>query len=211
MQKLMSAVLVMIAITLSGCSQEKAQVKAYLAAMDASQEVMKKTAEEMQESMDGLKNEIAGGTFDPAVIKAKLEPFEKRMADEKAKIEGISVPEKAKTHHGLIVKQYGVAIEVMTKTGPMLDVAKEMADAAAKLKGTKDKKALEAGMKEMKALQEKIVGHQKEVIELANSGKEMDEQAKEERKKLAEMFGLPVPSETPAGGAQPAATKSPAA
>lgn len=170
------------------------QLQEYFAEADASQARMKAVAAEMQTSMDGLRKEVASGEFDLAEIKSRLSVFADRMANEKQALSHLTVPEEAEAHRGILAREYEVALAVLEKMGPMLDVAKQMTGVAAKSKDTKDQKALTAGMEEMKSLQKEIMVHQKEVIELAKVGKRLSEEAKDERARLTELYpSIPPP------------------
>ena len=202
MRKILSTTLLLAAVLLAGCGQEKAQVATYINELQTSNKAMKATAEEMQKSMGGLQAEIASGKFDAEAVKAKIGSFEQKMKDEKARIEGLSVPEKAKPLHEAALKQYDTAITVLGKTVPMIDIAKKMADGAAKMKAdpTKAKEV----MAELKGAQEEMMGIQKEVMELAQAGQEHEKTAKEEQEKLAKEFGITIADES-SDAATPAA------
>lgn len=200
MRKFLSVTLLLVAVVLSGCNQEKTQVETYLKELKASNDTMKATAEDMEKSMGGLQQEIAGGNFDAEKVKSKIKEFEDKMKAEKGKVEGLSVPEKAKTLHDTTVKQYEVAILVLGKTPGMIDIAKKMSDGAAKLKA--DPKQQKAVMAELQAAQGDMMKIQTEVMELAKQGQELDTTAKAEKKKLEEEFKIaPEASGTPAAAA----------
>ncbi len=209
MRKILATTMLLVAVLLSGCNQEKTQVEAYLAGLKASNDSMKATAQEMQKSMGGLQQQIASGDFDPEAIKKQLGEFEEKMKAEKTKVEGLSVPEKCKTLHDTTVKQYEIAINVLGKTPAMIDIAKKMADGAKKLKA--DPKQAKAVMPELQAAQGEMMTIQGEVMKLAEEGQKLEETAKSERKKLQDEFKIPA-EETPAPGASPAsAVATPAA
>jgi len=206
MRNFLSASLLLLAVMLAGCNQEKAQVETYLKELNASTEKMKATANEMEKSMAGLQGEIASGNFDAEKIKGKIKEFEDKMKAEKTRVEGLSVPEKCKTLHDTTVKQYDVAIKVLGKTPAMIDIAKKMSDGAAKLKA--DPKQQKAVMAELQAAQGEMGKIQQEVMALAKEGQELDKTAKEEKKKLEEEFKIaPMATSTP--GAAPAASSTP--
>lgn len=202
MRKILSTTLLLAAIMLAGCGQEKAQVTTYLNEIETSTQTMKATAEEMQESMSGLQAEMASGKFDAEAVKGKIGEFEQKMKDEKARIEGLAVPEKAKALHEATLKQYDSAITVLGKTMPMIDIAKKMADGAEKMKA--DPKKAQEVMTELKGAQDEMMALQSEIMELAKAGQEHEKTANEEKKKLASEFGITVPGETSAS-ATPAA------
>ncbi len=205
MRKFLSTAVLLMAVVISGCSQEKAQVETYLNARQASNDAMKATAKEMESSMSGLQKEIQAGNFDAEAIKAKIGEFEDKMKEEKGKVEGLSVPEKAKLLQDTTVKQYETAITVLSKTPGMIDIAKKMSDSAQKMK--KDPKAAKAVMAEMQESQGEMMKIQQEVMELAKQGQELDKTAKTEEQKLRDEFQLAKPGETPA----PVASGAPAA
>jgi hypothetical protein len=202
MRKIFSASLLLLAVLLTGCSQEKAQVETYLKELKTSNDTMKATAEEMEKSMSGLQGEIASGNFDAEKIKTQIGDFENKMKAEKTRVEGLSVPEKAKTLHDATVKQYEVAIAVLGKTPGMIDIAKKMSDGAKKMQA--DPKQQQAVMTELQAAQGDMMKIQTEVMELAKQGQELDKTTKAEKKKLQDEFKIPA-DETPAPGASPAA------
>lgn len=193
MRKVLTAATLMLAVFLAGCNQEKAQVTEYLQALDASNTKMKTLAKEMESSMSGLQQEIAGGNFDAEAIKGKITGFQDKMRAEKEHIEGLQVPEKAKALHDVAVKQYQTAVDVLGETLPMIDIAKQMSEAAKKIKA--DPKKAKEVMAEMKEAQAKMMEIQGRVAELAKQGKEYEETAKAEQKKLQEEFGIQFKSE----------------
>lgn len=207
MRKILSVTLLLLTVMLTGCNQEKAQVETYLKELQASQDAMKATANEMEKSMAGLQGEIASGNFDAEKIKGKIKEFEDKMKAEKTKVEGLSVPEKCKTLHDTTVKQYEVAINVLGKTPAMIDIAKKMSDGAAKIKA--DPKQQKAVMAELQAAQGEMAKVQQEVMALAQEGQKLDTTAKAEKKKLEDEFKIvPAATSTP-GAAAPAASSTP--
>lgn len=207
MRKILTTTMLLVAIMLTGCSQEKAQVETYLAGLKASNDTMKATAQEMQNSMSGLQQQMATGDFDAEAIKKKIGEFESKMMAEKTKVEGLTVPEKCKTLHDTTVKQYEVALNVLGKTPAMIDIAKKMADGAKKLKA--DPKAAKTVMPELQAAQTEMMAIQGEVMKFAEEGQKLEETAKSERQKLQDEFKIPA-EETPAPGASPANAAAPA-
>lgn len=194
MRKVLTAATLLVVMLLAGCSQEKAQVTTYLKALEASNTKMKAIAEDMQKSMGGLQAQIQSGDFDAEAIKGQISGFADKMKEEKAHIEGLDVPEKAQGLHDVIVKQYQTAIDVLGETAPMIDIAKEMADAGAMMK--KDPKKAKEVMEQMKTAQGKMMEIQKKVQELAKQGQDFEEKAKAEQKKLQEEFGIEIKSES---------------
>lgn len=199
MKKFYCATLMLLLLVVSGCNQEKAQVETYLKQLQASNDAMKAVANEMETSMGGLRQEIASGNFDPEKIKGQIKGFEDKMRAEKSKLEGYTVPEKAKTLHDTTVKQYDVAINVLGKTPAMIDVAKKMSDGSKKLADPKQK---QAALTEMQGYQGEMMKIQGQVVELAKQGQELQKTAESEKKKLEDEFKLaPAPSATPAPAA----------
>lgn len=169
----------------------KVALKSYFGKVDTSSANMKTIANEMQVSMKGLKEKIASGDFDPEAIKVTLNGFEERMTKERSGLEALKPPAEAQNHQSLVLDQYATAIMVLRKTGPMLDIAKQMADLAATIKGAEDEEAAKKSiLPKMQTLQNGIVGIQKEVVALAKQGQEFDKQAKAERTALTEKYGL---------------------
>lgn len=215
MRKFLMATTLMLSIFLAGCSQEKAQVTEYLKQLDASNTKMKALAEEMQQSMAGLQQEIAGGNFDAEKIKANIQGFADKMKAEKESIESLQVPAKAQALHDAAVKQYQIAVDVLGETIPMIDIAKRMSEGAEKIK--KDPKQAKAVMEEIKQAQNDMMAIQQKVTELAKQGKEYEDKAKAEQKKLEEEFGITLNESgaatpaAPADNAAPAAPATPAA
>lgn len=225
MKNAMSVMLVLLAVFLSGCGQEKVQVETFLKELDASEQAMKATAKEMEASMGGLQAEMAQGNFDAEKIKGQIKAFEEKMKAEKDRVAGLAVPEKCKALHETTVKQYEVAVNVIGKTPAMVDIAKVMTESAAKLKDPKQK---DAAMGEMQSAQTEMMKLQGEIMELAKEGQDLETKAKDEKKKLQDEFQLAAaspspasaptaigdaPAQPPADGnapAQPAATPAPA-
>ena len=54
MRKILSTTLLLVAVLLSGCNQEKAQVETYLNELKASNDTMKATAKDMEASMTAM-------------------------------------------------------------------------------------------------------------------------------------------------------------
>ena len=193
MRKILIATALLFVAVLTGCSQEKAKVTAYMQALEASNANMKGIAKDMEASMSGLQAEIQGGKFDAEAVKAKIVGFSDKMKAEKSGLEGMEVPEKAKTLHDLVINQYQTAIEVLAETGPMIDMAKEMTDATKMVQEDPSKgKEIMAKMQETGA---KIQEVQSKVAELAAKGQGFEEKASAEQKRLAEEFGIVIKNE----------------
>lgn len=200
MRKVLTATALLLVVFIAGCNQEKTQVTEYLKQIDASNTKMKALAEEMKSSMSGLQKEIASGNFDAEKIKANIQSFADKMKAEKEHIEGLPVPEKAKALHDLEVKQYQTAVDVLGQTIPMIDIAKKMSDGAAKIR--KDPKQAKAVMAELKAAQGEMMEIQKKVAELAKQGKDYEDKAKAEQKKLEEEFGIKIEEQSAEAGGE---------
>ena len=193
MRKILIATALLFVAVLTGCSQEKAKVTAYMQALEASNAQMKSIAKDMEASMSGLQAEIQGGKFDAEAVKVKIVGFSDQMKTEKGNLEGLEVPEKAKALHDLVVKQYQTAIEVLAETGPMIDMAKEMTDATKMVEKDPSK-----GAEIMAKMQEtggKIQAVQSKVAELAKKGQGFEQQARAEQERLAEEFGIVIKTE----------------
>lgn len=204
MRKALTVTTLMLAFFFAGCSQEKAQVTEYLKQLDASNTKMKTLAEEMQQSMSGVQQEMMSGTFDAEKIKANIKGFSDKMAAEKQHIESLQVPAKAQALHGIAVKQYQTAVDVLNETPAMIDIAKKMADGAEKVK--KDPKQAQAVMAELKTAQDEMMAIQQKITELAKQGKEFEDQAKAEQKKLEDEFGIQASASASPAAPAPATT-----
>jgi len=194
MRKILSFVALLLVVFVAGCNQEKTEVTNYLKELEASNEKMKGIAENMQQSMGGLQQEIASGNFDAEAIKAQIQEFADKMSEEKTHIEGLPVPEKAKALQEATLKQYQTAVEVLGETIPMIDIAKKMSEAAKEIKA--DPSKAKAIMENMKTAQTEMQEIQKKVAELAGQGKEYEDTAKAEQKKLRDEFGIVTKTES---------------
>ena len=175
-------------VFLAGCNQEKVEITTYLGELEASNQKMKDIGQEMQDFTDGLQSKIATGDFDPQAVKGQVQGFVDRMIAEKEKIEALEVPAKAQGLHEATVKQYQSTIEVLNETGPFLDISVQLTQARKKIEA--DPKVTAKVMAEIKPVHEELTKLKKKVGEMASQGKEFEQQAAEEQKKLQEEFGI---------------------
>jgi hypothetical protein len=194
-RKVFYTTLLLLGLMLSGCNGEKQQIETYMEQLKSSNDAMKAIVSDMQTSMGVMQKEIRAGKFDTAKIKANIEEFENKMKAQKARLEGVSVPEKARALQDSTIKQYELFISVVDKTPGMVDIAKRLSDA---VKRGKDPKQKKAALEEMKAANAEMRQAQMEVRKLAKEGNKLNQAAIAEKDKLVKEFGLKDESPTPA-------------
>lgn len=199
MRKILCTMVLLLAVALTGCTQEKTQVETYLGELKAVNESVKKQAQEMQQTMMGMQREMSSGKFDAEKIKGHILEYQDKMKADKARLEAMSVPEKARALHDATVKQYDVTITVIGKIPNMVEIGAKMREVGAR--GKADGAQRKAAMEELGKLNEQLGASQKELKELTSQAKELEKTARAEKKKLQEAFQLtPDESPTPADG-----------
>ena len=213
MRKILSVALLMMAVVLTGCNQEKAQVESYLKAIETSRTEMQSKGKEMQASMQKMQEEMTkGGPFDEKKVKDQLTAFIETVKAEEARVKGLSVPDKCKALHEAVVKDYTTTVALIEKMPSMVGVTKKASEMALKLKA--DPKKQKEVMLEMRGVQEEMFKFQQEMAPLAKEIQTQEKIIESEQKKLRSEFQLPpLATATPAAdaAAQPAATATPVA
>lgn len=201
MQKIGSLALLLLALLLAGCGQEKAEVQAYLAELTASARTMTALGDELTLATAELKKQIVAGQFDAEKTKSVTQSYWDKMAAEAERFEKVTVPERCQALHQATIEQYQSGLEVLTHAIAMIDISKKLWDVSQKAAG--DAKKLAAAQPEVAKLEDEMKTHQMSMMEIARKGQEADTRAKAERKKLEDEFRIPPASPSPAATGTP--------
>lgn len=190
------------AVTLSGCHQEKNQVETYLREHEASYTAMTALGEELKAVMLEVQAAQAADSYQPEDVKGMTRAIETKMRAEKARFEAVVTPEKCQALKTSTLQQYDAVIAVLAKTPAIIDASQKMADSIDALRGAPKEKKQEFLLK-LKPIEETLTTLQRENTELASAGSRAQRAAEAEKRRLQEEFGLPATSESPTPSTTP--------
>lgn len=194
--------LVAIAVILSACGEtEKQKVTNYINSVTTIDNEFKKVSDQMDADMQQFQSAVADGTLDGDAVKAKLADFGEKMKASKAKVEALSVPEKAQAMHTAVVARYDAGTELLTEVEGMVDVMVEMMNLKKEMEAD-PKKAPEV-QKKMMEIMKKMAPAGAKLQEIAERGKKADETMNAEKEKLVKEFEIKV-ADNKSGGEEEA-------
>lgn len=188
-----SAFLVLTLVVWAGCHNEKSDIVAYLKELEASNHRLEQVSRDYQEVVSTVSEESAAGELDRDDSSKKLRLVIEQMNQEIARVESLQVPEKAEGLHRAVLAQYRVLLETVESTEPMIEILAELSEA--NRIATDDPGEAARVTQEMKAVETRRGEIAGRLDDLMKEGRQYEEQARQEQRKLQQEFGIAVKME----------------
>ena len=183
-------IFVLALVVLAGCHSEKSEIVAYLKELEASNHRLEQVSREYQEVVSVVSEESAAGDVDRDDASEKLRLVTEQMKHEIARVESLPVPEKAQGLHQAVLAQYRVLLETVESTEPMIEILAELSEA--NRIATDDPGEAARVTQEMKAVEARRADIAARLDDLMGEGRQYEEQARQEQRKLQQEFGIAV-------------------
>ena len=163
-------------------------ISSYLQQAKQTDDSMIEVAARMKAEMADLQQRIETGNFDPAAINQRFRDYQREMQQVSAGFESLQIPSEAKAHHQLLLQHFQIGIVMMDELVPMMQAAGNISKLSERLDAEPENE--ESIRTDMNAQLSIVEQHQAKVLELAEQGRILREQADAERLALLEKFGI---------------------